>query len=76
MRAMEDPNLPEKHDSDPSALSRTDVRPQLNEQCLNLTPQAMYPGEMGDDGLQESSRPSSHAENRTTKTDNGQTPRH
>ncbi len=38
MWAMEDPDLPKKHHSDPTALSLTDLRPKFYEQRLNITP--------------------------------------
>jgi hypothetical protein len=66
MRAMEDPDLPEKHHSDPAAFSLTNFRPKLNEQCLNITPLDIRPNWMGKDGFQGSSMPSSHTENGTT----------
>jgi hypothetical protein len=51
MRAMEDPHLPEKHHSDPATLSLTDVSPELNEQCLDITPRDIGPDWMGKDGF-------------------------
>ena len=66
MRAMEDPHLPEKHHSDPATLPFTDVRPEVNEQCLDITPRDIGPDWMGKDGLQGSAVLSSHAKNGTT----------
>jgi len=66
MRAMENPNLPEKHHSDPAALSLTDFRPKLNEKCLDITPLDIGTHWMGKDGFQGYSVLSSHTENGTT----------
>jgi len=60
MRTMEDPDLSEEHHGDPASLSLTDVRPKLNEKCLNITPLDIGPYGMGKDGLQGSLMLSSH----------------
>jgi hypothetical protein len=60
MRTMEDPDLSEKHHGDPASLSRTDVRPKLNEKCLDITPLDIGAYWMGKDGLQGSLVLSSH----------------
>jgi hypothetical protein len=57
---MEDPDLSEKHHGDPASLSLTEVRPQLNEKRLNITPLDIGPYRMGKDGLQGSLVLSSH----------------
>jgi hypothetical protein len=57
---MEDPDLSEKHHSDPAALSLTDVCPKLGEKRLNITPLDIGPYGMGKDGLQSSLVLSSH----------------
>ena len=57
---MEDPDLSEKHHGDPAALSRTDVRPKLNEKRLNITPLDIGSYWAGKDGLQGSLVLSSH----------------
>jgi len=54
MRAMEDPNLSKKHDSDPTPLSLTDFRPKLNEKRFNITPGDIGAYWVGKDGLQGS----------------------
>jgi hypothetical protein len=61
MRAMEDPDLSEKHHGDPAPLSLTDVRPKLNEKRLNITPLDMSAYGMGKDGFQGSLVLSCHA---------------
>jgi hypothetical protein len=66
MRAMEDPHFPEKHHSDPATLPLTDVSPELNEQCLDITPRDIGPNWMGKDGFQRSAVLPSHVENGTT----------
>lgn len=66
MRAMEDSHLSEQHHSDPAALSLTDFRPKLDEQCLDITPRDIGPDWMGKDGFQGSAVLSSHTENSTT----------
>lgn len=62
---MEDPDLPEQHHSDPAALSRTDFRPELNEQGFDLTPREIGTDWMGKDGFQGSAVLSSHTKNGT-----------
>ena len=51
---MEDPNLSEKHHGNSASLSLTDVRPKLNEECLDITPLDIGAYWMGKDGLQGS----------------------
>jgi hypothetical protein len=65
MRAVEDPDLPEEHHRDPAALSLTDFRPKLYEQCFDSTPWDIGTDWMGKDGFQGSSVRSSHGENGT-----------
>lgn len=60
MWTMEDPDLSEKHYGNPTSLSLTDVRPKLNEKCLDITPLDIGAYWMGKDGLQGSLVLSSH----------------
>ena len=57
---MEDPDLSEKHHSNATSFSLTDVRPKLNEKCLDITPLDIGAYWMGKDGLQGSLVLSSH----------------
>jgi hypothetical protein len=66
MRAMEDPDLPEKHHRDPAALALTDLSPKLNEKRLDGTPLDIGSDRMRKDGFQGPAVRSSHRKNGTT----------
>jgi hypothetical protein len=75
MWAVEDLELSEKHHSDPAAISLTDFRSKLNEQCLNITPLDIGTDWMGKNSFQSSAVPSSHTGNGTTIRYHLQAPR-
>ena len=65
MSAMEDPNLPEQHYSDPAALALTDFSPKFNEERLSITPLDIGTDWMRKDGIQGFAVLSSHRQNGT-----------
>jgi hypothetical protein len=72
MRTMEDPDLPERHHSDPAALAVADFSPKLTAERLNITPLDIGMDRMRKEGLQGSAVLSSQRENGT----NGSTSRY